>query len=591
MLKALKWKFLGIKSGGDDDLEDITKVNCTKMRTSNFASYVPNGIFGDIRLVFLSDIHCKQYKSGFGIDVTQNNSLTYEEKLKVSIKNLPCGDILIISGDFVETGLVEELGMFNAFLKGIAKEKKFKHIVFICGNHERTIDVDFYNAEGWRYHKTRQDLSACHDALFNELPDNVHYLFDNFIVLEGLKIYGTPWVLGEEVFSSETSPAHFRWAYSVTEEELIQKYEQIPDDVDILVTHMPPFGIGDGRRNYDKDYFDENDKQVFGYDNVGSTSLRSRLQDAQPIIHCFGHIHSGYGAYRAHVDGTLFINAANCDEDYVPIQPAVVVDINSRISTDVILSRIFSKQKLDCAVAIDVAIAYSEISGDDFNIMKGISRCYLKNILTAKFEQYNSSGGLGKASKIRSSLLDLENELAHLLDKYQLLNSIYDSRALSRGALINSPQDYRGLQMVIPHLYIGSAHASESLEMLHSFGITHLCNCCIGWEPIYPNQFSYLSLAIEDDARGDLTNYFMEFICFIDSAIAENRQNNVYVLCPLGISRSAALVLAYLMFTMRIRYQYAMTLLKRARPFVNPSQALVNHLLNFEKSLRISANS
>lgn len=144
MLQALKSRFLRDKKGAGEDGGGDGKLKCTPLGV--FGSYIPNGLFGKIRVVFLSDIHCKQYKVGFGIDVTQPNTLTQEEKLSTSIENLPDGDILIISGDFVETGLLEELTMFNLFLKGVAKKNKFKHIVFICGNHERTIDADFYEA-------------------------------------------------------------------------------------------------------------------------------------------------------------------------------------------------------------------------------------------------------------------------------------------------------------------------------------------------------------------------------------------------------------------------------------------------------------
>ena len=665
------------------------------MKYSVFGSYIPNGILGQVRVVFLSDIHCKQYKVGFGVDITQPNALTEEEKLNISIQNLPCGDILIIPGDFVETGLVEELEIFNRFLKDVMMARKFKHIVFICGNHERTIDIDFYNSEGWRYHKTPQDVQLCRHTLFNELPENVHYLFDNHVVLEGLKIYGTPWVLGGETFSSDTSPSHFRWAYSLTEEELVAKYAQIPEDVDILVTHMPPFGIGDCRRNYDKDCFDDQERQVFGYDHVGSTALALRLQALRPHLHCFGHIHSGYGAYRpqrrqegtketaktkdktkteeeeegatsreaAWTAETLFVNAANCDEDYFPTQPALVVDICRPATADVLIDQRYSKAKLDTAIAILVAIDSSPLSetegkgegegegeGEDYAVLKRVGCSYLKQVLQANYS--NSSNSLPQQTRkkekekakdvrgMKAAVAALEGELARLLPRHSLLQALHAARRLSRGGLEDSTDDFRSMQLVVPHLYIGSVYPSECKDTLESFGITHICNCCNGWEPSFPGQFCYLSLPVEDEASQDLSGFFIDCIAFIDVAIHQrreqepvpavvchfllghsageesasgredesersaekdtsprnntstaasnaNRCNNVFIHCQLGISRSAAMVIAYLMFTLHLTYRQASALLKRARPFVCPNQGFIDQLLLFEASLRL----
>lgn len=345
-------------------------------------------------------------------------------------------------------------------------------------------------AEGWRYHKTRQDVQQCRNALFNDLPPNIHYLFDSCVVLEGLKIYGTPWVVGGETFSSATSPAHFRWAYSVTEDALIEKYAQIPEDVDILVTHMPPFGIGDGRRNYDKDYFDEQDRQCFVYDHEGSTSLSARLLRLPrlPLLHCYGHIHSGYGAYRPsplqlqwqlrtqvqiqkqmetqmHLrPDTLFVNAAICDEDYVPIQPAMVLDMSSVTKTPpILIAQHYSKEKLDTAVAMLVVIdGYSRLMLDDEGsglaktALKNTGRSYLKHVLSplTSASSIRSTAKQKKQHQLRVAMVaaaenNLETELLRLFALHDLLPNMYSARHISRGAVEDSVDDFRSMQLVV----------------------------------------------------------------------------------------------------------------------------------------------
>ncbi len=117
-------------------------------------------------------------------------TLPADVKLAKTVEALPTGDILIIAGDFTETGKLEEIVMFRTYLDALNAAGKFKFIIFIAGNHETTLDPAHYNSEGWRYHKERQDTDKCRAALLTDLPPNVHYLQDSSVMLEGLKIYG-----------------------------------------------------------------------------------------------------------------------------------------------------------------------------------------------------------------------------------------------------------------------------------------------------------------------------------------------------------------------------------------------------------------
>ena len=75
-------------------------------------------------------------------------------------------------------------------------------------------------------------------------------------------------------------------------------YEMIPDGVDVLITHAPPYGI------LDQD----------GSIHYGSNELLSRVTAVRPRIHLFGHIHKANGLEES--GGTVFSNAAMMDEHY-----------------------------------------------------------------------------------------------------------------------------------------------------------------------------------------------------------------------------------------------------------------------------------
>ena len=70
------------------------------------------------------------------------------------------------------------------------------------------------------------------------------------------------------------------------------------DDVDVLITHTPPNTVRD---------------MVWPRgEQVGCAQLRWRMEEISPILHTFGHVHSGRGDEM--VNATLCINAASTDE-------------------------------------------------------------------------------------------------------------------------------------------------------------------------------------------------------------------------------------------------------------------------------------
>jgi Icc-related predicted phosphoesterase len=79
-------------------------------------------------------------------------------------------------------------------------------------------------------------------------------------------------------------------------EPLREKWALIPSGIDILVTHTPPYGIGD---------------RTSRGESVGCEDLLETVLRIKPRLHVFGHIHEGYGQYNK--NGILFINASVTD--------------------------------------------------------------------------------------------------------------------------------------------------------------------------------------------------------------------------------------------------------------------------------------
>jgi len=193
------------------------------------------------------------------------------------------GDLLIIAGDLTERDTEYQHDDFFLWLNNQAYTKK----IFISGNHDNYLEK---NNE--KFIKTLE-------------KSDLEYLSDSGTELEGFKIWGSPWT---KTFRGMNPKCK---AFTCdTEEELAIKFSLIPEDVDILITHSPPYGILDSINLY------------------GSRSLRKIIEKITPKLWICGHIHEGYGEFKDHtLDGRYFhvVNASHVNEYYQPVNKPIRV--------------------------------------------------------------------------------------------------------------------------------------------------------------------------------------------------------------------------------------------------------------------------
>ena len=128
-----------------------------------------------------------------------------------------------------------------------------KHKIFVAGNHDTSIEKGLI---------TKDNFEQC----------GIHYLENDTIEIEGLKIFGSP-----------LSPTFGNgWAFNKDRNKLERIWRNIiDDDVDIVVTHTPPKGI-----------LDLAEKMDGTLEFCGCKSLMNRIREINPKLHCFGHIHN-----------------------------------------------------------------------------------------------------------------------------------------------------------------------------------------------------------------------------------------------------------------------------------------------------------
>lgn len=198
--------------------------------------------------------------------------------------NLPGGDILIHSGDIMNSGY--NINEVHDFLMWFEKQP-YEELIFVAGNHDRLFENEPIRM----------------DEILEGYP-SITYLEDDWVDVDGIKIYGSPW-----------QPEFYNWAFNLPRggDELEERWESVPRDTDILITHGPPQGILDVSG------------PPYSEPNLGCELLRLYVdQFINPKIHVFGHIHGSAG-YKKHND-IHFVNAAVLNESYKQVRNGITVD-------------------------------------------------------------------------------------------------------------------------------------------------------------------------------------------------------------------------------------------------------------------------
>ncbi|XP_076903340.1 dual specificity protein phosphatase 1-like [Bidens hawaiensis] len=131
-------------------------------------------------------------------------------------------------------------------------------------------------------------------------------------------------------------------------------------------------------------------------------------------------------------------------------------------------------------------------------------------------------------------------------------------------------------------LYLGSVEAANNKTLLKSLNITHVLTVASSIPPPYPNDFTYKTLDVHDRGDVNIARFFDDCFSYITEA---KRTGSVLVHCFAGRSRSATIVVAYLMKTHGMSSSKALKLVKSKRGVVAPNAGFVLQLQSYEKSL------
>ncbi|KAL7716963.1 Internalin-A [Entamoeba marina] len=144
--------------------------------------------------------------------------------------------------------------------------------------------------------------------------------------------------------------------------------------------------------------------------------------------------------------------------------------------------------------------------------------------------------------------------------------------------------EYGFCDFIIKGLYLGSYPNAHNKNYLNSINVTHILTVA-DLHPVFPTNFIYKCINIDDDVTENISQHFNECFEFIDAA---RRNGSVFVHCAAGVSRSASVVIAYLMKEKKMSYSKAYSHVQNKRPIICPNQAFREQLIEFGKTLESS---
>jgi Icc-related predicted phosphoesterase len=213
------------------------------------------------------------------------------------IEVLPC-DLFIIGGDIVplhcQRDFLKSEEWFNTKFRTWCNNLPVDRIVLIGGNHDFLLERDY--KKDIKLYLNNEKVIVLEDELKEISLDNGNII----------KIYGSPFCT-----------SFYDWAFMKPDDELKDIYNNIPEGLDILVTHMPP------KLNH-LGWIPE-----YAYD-AGSKTLAEVILDKKPKMAFCGHIHSGNHNIKKLGNGISVANVSLLDNSYRIKHKPIYIEYNGR---------------------------------------------------------------------------------------------------------------------------------------------------------------------------------------------------------------------------------------------------------------------
>ena len=140
------------------------------------------------------------------------------------------------------------------------------------------------------------------------------------------------------------------------------------------------------------------------------------------------------------------------------------------------------------------------------------------------------------------------------------------------------------MDCILPNLYLGGlvdgAADPEALKRIEVSAVV----CCISYVELPKRRevkgLDYFRVDVDDASHEPIKSYFAESIEFIANKL--HREERVLVHCRSGVSRSATIVVAFVVHHLKISVHDAFFLVRSKRPVIMPNLGFMDQLCEYE---------
>ena len=139
---------------------------------------------------------------------------------------------------------------------------------------------------------------------------------------------------------------------------------------------------------------------------------------------------------------------------------------------------------------------------------------------------------------------------------------------------------------ILDRIILGNACNARNFYELENNDIGLIVNCSKDIPNYFEPNIEYIRVYVEDKLDQDIYTFLDKTINYMDTYLKENPQKNIFVHCFMGSSRSATVIIAYLIKFRKYTRRDALLFLKQKRHLVNINTDFFKQLKRFEKDYR-----
>lgn len=139
--------------------------------------------------------------------------------------------------------------------------------------------------------------------------------------------------------------------------------------------------------------------------------------------------------------------------------------------------------------------------------------------------------------------------------------------------------------LIVDQLYLGNSCNARNYYELENNKVGLIINSSPCISNYFQNEFEYYNVKVEDISGADILCHLDNTVTKMHEFIESNPQKSVFVHCFMGSSRSATIIIAYLMKYHNYNLRDGLNFVKEKREVVNLNQDFFKQLSEFDKTL------